>query len=210
MPSHDCRWGLYLISDDASLLDGSFPALLDAALRAGLRVAQLRGKRVNENALLAMGREARRLTRRHGAALIVNDRVELAMRLEADGVHLGQGDTPPAEARRILGPGAVIGFSTHNREQVEAAQGQPVDYIGVGPVFATSTKEQADPVVGLDLVHWAVGRSRVPVVAIGGISLENLDAVLATGTPNVAVISAITRAADPAASVAEFLRRVCS
>ena len=210
MPSDRCHWGLYLISDDASLLDGSFLTLLDAALRAGLRVAQLRGKRVPEETLLEAGREARRLTRRQGAALIVNDSPELARRLDADGVHLGQGDLAPAEARRLLGPGAIIGFSTHTREQVAAAQREPVDYIGVGPVFATATKEGADPVVGPDLVRWAVASSRVPVVAIGGIALGNLDSVLATAVPNVAVISAITRAADPAAAAREFLRRIAA
>ena len=171
-------------------------------------MAQLRGKRVDEDVLAVVGREARRLTRLYGAALIVNDSVELARQLEADGVHLGQSDTAPAEARRILGPDAVIGFSTHSRAQIEAAQNQPVDYIGVGPIFATSTKEQADPVVGPELLRWAVAHRRVPTVAIGGITLENLDAVLATGTPNVAVVSAISRAADPAAAMAEFLKRV--
>ena len=201
-------WGFYLISCETMLRGGTFLPLLSEALAAGLRVAQLRAKSsLDEDELLRVGREARRLTRATGAALIINDRVDMARDLDADGAHVGQEDLPPAEARRILGEGRLLGLSTHSREQVLRAQREPVDYIGFGPVFPTTTKENPSPVTGLENLAWAVRTSRLPVVAIGGITLENVDAVLASGARSVAVISAVSRAADPAEAVRAFLSR---
>ena len=201
-------WGLYLISCETMLRQSSFLPFLEKALRAGVRAVQLRAKNaLDEDELLRIGREARRLTREAGAAFIVNDRVDLAMQLDADGAHVGQDDLSPAEARRILGAGKLLGLSTHSREQVLRAQREPVDYIGFGPVFPTMTKENPSPVTGLPNLAWAVRNSRLPVVAIGGITLENVDDVLAAGARNVAVISAVSQAPDPVEAVRAFLSR---
>lgn len=197
----DC--GVYLISDEAMVLNGGFLPLLEKALAAGLRVAQLRAKNLPEDKLLELGREAVRLTRGAGALLILNDRPELAREMDADGAHVGQEDMAPSDARRVLGTGRILGLSTHDRAQVEAAQGEPVDYIGFGPVFPTSTKENPSPVTGLKSLAWAVRFSRLPVVAIGGIAEEKLGLVLRAGCRNAAVISAVSRSGDP---VGAFLR----
>src|SRR5262249_2887900 len=122
------------------------------------------------------------------ARIIVNDRVDVALLSGAAGVHLGQTDLPPAAARRILGPERIIGFSTHNLEQAIEADGLPVDYIGVGPVFATSTKENPDPVVGMEALAQICGSVRKPVVAVGGITLASAGNVLAAGAHSVAII----------------------
>jgi thiamine-phosphate pyrophosphorylase len=200
--------GLYLISDETMLASGSFLPFLEEALAAGLRIVQLRAKTMPHAALCAVGAEVRRLTRAHGATFIVNDLPEVALELDADGVHLGQDDPPPAEARRLLGPDRLIGLSTHNREQIARANREPVDYIGVGPVFATRTKANPDPTVGLELLRWANTEGTLPTVAIGGITLETLDPVLATGAASLAVIAAIGRAPNPAQATREFLHRI--
>ena len=208
MTESACSWGFYLISCETMLRERSFLPFLEKALRAGVRGVQLRAKNaLDEDELLRIGREARRLTREAGAAFIVNDRVDLAMQLDADGAHVGQDDLSPAEARRILGAGKLLGLSTHSREQLLRAQREPVDYIGFGPVFPTMTKENPSPVTGLPNLAWAVRNSRLPVVAIGGITLENVDDVLAAGARNVAVISAVSQAPDPVEAVRAFLSR---
>ena len=202
--------GLYLISDEGMIRRGAFIPFLEQALAAGLKTVQLRAKSLDPPTLEHTGTEMRRLTRRCAATFIVNDDPELAVRLEADGVHVGSGDASPEKARAILGPGRIVGLSTHNRDQVADAQSRPVDYIGVGPVFTTGSKAAPDPVVGVDFLASARSHSRLPVVAIGGITLENLEDVLQAGVHGVAVISAIVRAADPLGAVREFLERIAA
>jgi thiamine-phosphate pyrophosphorylase len=206
----DPQWGLYLVTCEAMLADGTLLPFLDNALAAGVRIVQLRSKLASMEQLRAAGAEIRRLTRAHNSLFIVNDHVDLAAELEADGVHLGQTDTLPEEARRILGPNAIVGLSTHNENQILEAADRPVDYIGVGPVFATTTKTDAEPQVGTALVRWARARSACPFVAIGGITLQNVAEVLQAGARDVAVISAISRSADPVGATREFLRRIRS
>ena len=149
---------------------------------------------------------ALRRAREHGVRVLINDRVDIAMLTRADGVHLGQDDLPPPEARKLLGSDAVIGFSTHTIEQVEAAAREPIDYVAFGPVFSTSTKKNPDPVVGLDLLREAkrvVGD--VPLVAIGGIDAGNMASVLAAGADSVAMISELYRGASIASHYRELL-----
>lgn len=190
-------WGLYLISDEAQLRDRSFLAVLDAALDAGLKIVQLRAKTLTPDAWQTLAADVRERTRRAGALMIVNDRPELAVALDADGVHIGQNDMPAEQARKIIGPDRVLGYSTHNPSQIKAAAELPVDYIGIGPIYETVTKEQADPAVGLELLRWAAANSPHPFVAIGGINEERLDEVVKAGAQNVAVISAIAKAENP-------------
>ena len=158
----------------------------------GARLVQLREKALPPRALYAEVFEALKVARSFGARLIVNDRVDVALAAGADGVHLGQDDVPPGAARALLGEGKVVGFSTHNLGQAVDAARLPVDYIAVGPVFNTSSKENPDPVVGLE----GVGRVReaigdVPLVAIGGITAETAPSVLEAGADSVAVIGAL-------------------
>jgi thiamine-phosphate pyrophosphorylase len=135
--------------------------------------------------------------------------VDVAAICGAGGVHVGQEDLPPADARALLGPGAIVGFSTHSPAQVAAALGQPISYVAVGPVFGTQTKATGYDAVGLDLVaHAARQAGRRPVVAIGGITIDNAADVLAAGATQVAVISDLLKTGDPAARVREYLRRL--
>jgi thiamine-phosphate pyrophosphorylase len=136
---------------------------------------------------------------------IVNDRADVAALSGADGVHLGQDDLPPVAARALLGEEKLIGYSTHNREQVARAEKLQIDYIAIGPVFQTGTKENPDPVVGMEMVRRVRGLTAMPLVAIGGITLENAPSVLASGADAVAVISDLTRDSQVAERVRGFL-----
>ena len=151
---------------------------------------QLREKHLSPREFYAEAEAALRVACERGVRLIINDRVDIALALRADGVHLGQDDLEPEAARHLLGEDAIIGFSTHNIEQAREAARLPVDYIAIGPIYATSTKENPDPVVGLDglrRVREAVGLK--PLVAIGGITRENARDVIEAGADSVAVIS---------------------
>ena len=203
---------LYPILDAAFLpatLDQRHEALSQLAQglsEAGVEILQYRNKQGSEAEIL---RDAKSL---HSAAspklnVILNDFLHLAVRARFDGVHVGQLDAPPREARSLLGSDAIIGISTHNEVQVRAADLEPVDYIAIGPVFATSSKQNPDPVVGLDGVRLARRLTKKPLVAIGGIALENAPSVWAAGADAVAVISAIFSAGeDPAKLAGDFLR----
>jgi thiamine-phosphate pyrophosphorylase len=169
-------------------------------IEGGAGLIQLREKRLSPREFYAEAEEALKVARAGGAKLIVNDRADIALALGADGVHLGQDDMPPEAARALLGGGAVVGFSTHSVEQAVAAARLPVDYVAVGPIFETKSKERPDPRVGLEglrRVREAVGVS-VKLVAIGGVTRENAPSVLAAGADSVAVISALLRPGDPA------------
>lgn len=158
----------------------------------GATFIQLRDKHLSPREFYLEAEEALRTGRSRGARLIINDRVDIALALSADGVHLGQNDLPPAAARELLGARSIIGFSTHNVEQAREAAGLPVDYLAIGPIFPTSSKDNPEPVVGLEglrLVREIVGD--IPLVAIGGIDLENIGEVLKAGADAVAVISCL-------------------
>jgi thiamine-phosphate pyrophosphorylase len=163
-----------------------------AFARAGAAIVQLREKNMSPRQFFEAAREAIRVAHEHGVRIIINDRVDLALALGADGAHLGENDLPPAAARAILGPNAIIGFSTHSVEQAVDAISLPVDYIAIGPVFATRTKENPDDVVGIDgvkAVRAAIGE--FPLVAIGGIDLSSVHAVIAAGADSAAIVSAL-------------------
>lgn len=158
-------------------------------LEGGARLIQLRDKDASAKELLEAARDCLKLTREAGATLIVNDRIDVALTADADGVHLGQDDLTVEEARDILGEKKIIGLSTHSIDQFMAAMETSADYIAVGPVYATKTKENADPVVGLELVREAKRLADRPLVAIGGITVESAPEVLFAGADSVAVIS---------------------
>jgi len=176
--------------------------LLRPALQSGVDVVQLREKAGDEREIVRAGRVFRRLCDAYDALFIVNDRPDLAVACAADGVHLGQDDTPPEVARGMVGADTLIGLSTHSPAQVDAVAG--VDYFCVGPVFATPTKPEYEP-AGLDLVRYAARVARVPFFAIGGIDRGNVAEVVRAGAQAVVVVRAIRDAPD-AGEAARALR----
>ena len=180
--------------------------MLDAFLAGGARLIQLRDKTPSSASRLALADAAVARTRPAGALLIVNDRADIAAMSGADGVHVGQEDLGVAEARALVGPGAMVGISTHDAAQVDAAAKTDATYIAVGPIYGTATKETGYTARGLDLVAYAARQQR-PVVAIGGITLERAPEVIAAGAASVAVISDLLRE-DPAEMVRRFRRRL--
>ena len=158
----------------------------------GATLIQLREKTEPPAKFYAEAKMALDIARERGVKIIINDRVDIALALRADGVHLGQEDLPPDAARRILGPDALIGFSTHNLEQAKLAAHMPVDYVAIGPIFPTATKKSENPPVGLEglrLLRQTLGS--IPIVAIGGITAQNIGFVLEAGADAAAVISDI-------------------
>ncbi len=197
---------LYPIIDPAGHPERTHVALAEALLAAGIRFLQLRAKHTASGAFAALARAVKERTDRAGAALIINDRADIARLVDAAGVHLGQDDLPPAEARAILGPDKVIGFSTHSAAQADAAvRAGGIDYLAFGPVFPTRSKDNPDPVQDLDGLRAVRRRCPLPLVAIGGITTETVAAVLAIGADAVALIGAIAHAADPAAATRALL-----
>jgi thiamine-phosphate pyrophosphorylase len=178
-------------------------AVLAAFLAGGATFLQLRDKTAATGAALALADAVVARAHAAGARVIVNDRADLARLSGADGVHVGQDDLPVDDVRRIVGPDAIVGLSTHNEAQIAAAVRTSATYIAVGPIYGTATKDTGYSARGLDLVRVAA-RSRLPVVAIGGITLERAPEVLAAGAASVAVISDLLRE-DPAAMVRAFL-----
>ena len=161
-------------------------------VRAGATVVQLRAKHLNSRELYDAAMSLGEIVKDTRTTLLVNDRVDIALAADSHGVHLGQDDLHPSDAREILGPNAVIGFSTHNLEQIAEAARLPLDYIAFGPVFETSTKENPDPVVGTDLLVKAVAAAgSIPVVAIGGIGPENVSEIAPAGASAAAVIGSL-------------------
>jgi len=187
------------------------PALADAYLAGGARFLQIRAKRSASGAFLQMCEEVVASSRRAGATVIVNDRADIATLSHADGVHLGQDDLDPADARRILGGFATIGLSTHSLDQARAAARAPINYIAVGPVFGTSTKATGYHAVGTALVSDVREMldkegMDLPIVAIGGITLERAPDVIRAGAASVAIISDLLSGGDPAVRVRQFLK----
>ena len=193
---------IYPIVDSGLVPPGRIADVVAALARAGARLIQLRGKGLADGVLLRAARDAVAAAHAGGALLVVNDRPDVARIAGADGVHVGQDDLAPEEARRVLGPGAVVGVSTHDLAQALAAGATGADYVAVGPVYATSTKERPDPVVGLALVRAARAALAGPLVAIGGITAANAGAVAGAGADGLAVVSAVCGAPDPGAAFA--------
>jgi len=201
---------LYVVCDaDACARAGT--TVVDFAtvcLEGGARLFQLRAKHASGRWLFETASELATLARSAGAIFIVNDRADVARLAGAGGVHVGQDDLAPAMVRPLVGSDAIIGRSTHTIDQIESALEEPVDYLAIGPVFPTSTKEAADRPVGLGGVRAAAARAAargLPVVAIGGVTLERAPAIVDAGASAVAVISDLLAGGDPAVRVREYL-----
>ena len=184
--------GLYVITD--ALRGGGHLPIARASLAGGAKIIQLRDKNTPLPQLLPLAREMRRLTRQYGALLMVNDRADLALCIEADGVHLGPDDLPVKAVRHVLGPHRIIGASCGTQEEALAAWRDGADYIGCGAVFGTQTKSDAGDAIGLNALREIAGATPLPVAAIGGVSMENIASTRQSGATMAAVITAITNA----------------
>jgi len=198
---------LYVILDRSVARGRGLPALLDAVLAGGCRLVQLREKTLPPAELYPLAEALRRRCKEMGALFIVNDRADLALALDADGLHVGQDDLPAAAARRLLRPGMILGVSTHDAGQAGRALADGADYIAVGSMFPTGTKPGFQ-LVGPELIRRIRPEVPVPIVGIGGITEDRAEAVIAAGADAVAVISAVCAAADPEAATRRFLERL--
>jgi thiamine-phosphate pyrophosphorylase len=182
---------------DAGRLHGRDAAfVVDTLARAGARLIQLRVKGLPDRPWLALARAAQAAATASGAHLVVNDRADIARIVRAAGLHVGQDDLAGADARRVVGPDVLLGVSTHDLDQLAKAARGPVDYVAIGPVFPTRTKDNPDPVVGLEMVRRARAATSRPLVAIGGITRANARGVVEAGADGVAVISDLLDAPD--------------
>lgn len=179
---------VYFITD-VSITGLSHAEQVSRLINGGAKLIQLREKQLSPRDFFMQADEAIKVARAHSVRIVINDRVDIALALKADGVHLGQDDMPPQAARAILGSQALIGFSTHNLSQALEARNSPVDYLAVGPIFVTSSKAKPDPVVGLEGLRRIREAIRdFPLIAIGGITAENIQETLEAGATSTAVI----------------------
>jgi thiamine-phosphate pyrophosphorylase len=198
---------LYVILDRSASRGRDLEEILDATIAGGCRLIQLREKEWPSGRLLPLAERLCDRCRRAGVTFIVNDRVDLALAVGADGVHLGQDDLPVRAARPLLRPGMVLGRSTHSVAQASEAQSDGADYIAVGSMFPTQTKPDFE-LVGPELVRAVRPVARAPLIGIGGITRDNVAQVIRAGADGVAVISAVCGASDPAAVTREFLAAI--
>ncbi len=170
--------------------------MVEAAIRGGVTVVQYREKAASTRRMIAEARELRQLCRAAGVPFIVNDRIDVALAVDADGVHVGQDDMPAPLARRLIGKGRILGVSAGNVDEARRAEEEGADYIGASPVFATPTKPDAPAPMGVEGLRKLAGAVSIPVVAIGGMNAQNARAVMLAGAAGLAVVSAIVGAQD--------------
>lgn len=201
-------YSLYLVTDTALCASRGVPETARLAVAGGATVVQVREKSASTPEFIALAKAVKQALAGTRARLIINDNLDVALAVQADGVHIGQSDTPYAEARRILGREAIIGLSVENMEQVAQAQTWDVDYLGVSPVFETPTKTDTAPAWGLDGLRRLRSATSLPLVGIGGIGPGNAADVIRAGADGVAVVSAICAAPDPEAAARRLLAQV--
>lgn len=201
-------WSLYLVTDRPLSLGRPLEEIVGAAVDGGVTAVQLREKECSTREFVALARKLRALLAPRGIPLLINDRIDVALAAHADGVHIGQTDMPYPDARRLLGPDALIGLSVETAEQATEAAAWDCDYLGVGPLFATATKPDAAPAWGLGRFTALRTTSRHKLVAIGGLNSSNAAAVTAAGADGIAVVSAICSAPDPRAAAAGLRRLI--
>jgi thiamine-phosphate pyrophosphorylase len=195
---------VYLVTSRTMSPNHTTPEIISAALSAGIRLIQLREKNLDEQNLLALAKEARSLTSRANALLIINDNLEIALASNADGVHLGRDDLPLAKARQQA-PDLIIGASTHSVAEAVQAQQQGASYINIGPVFPTQTKTWTSEFLGLQGIKEISQAVSIPFTVMGGIKKEHIPSLIAAGTHTIAVITAITADDDPKSAAHELL-----
>lgn len=200
-------FNLYLITDRQQASGGNLLWAVERALAGGVRAVQLREKDLPAGELYRLAQQMRLLTRRFGAQLLINDRIDIALAVEADGVHLGGGSLPVAAARRLLGEKRLIGVSTHTVAEVGFASAAGADFVTFGPVFFTPAKAAYGAPVGLEQLRQAAAATSIPVFALGGVKIDHLPQIVSTGAAGIACISAILAVADPAAAAGKFIEK---
>ncbi|MFI3267295.1 MAG: thiamine phosphate synthase [Rikenellaceae bacterium] len=200
------NFGLYVIITKPTL---NYREIAEICVAKEVKMLQLREKHFNDKELLKVAREIASITKGTATNFIVNDRVDIALLSDADGVHLGQDDLSITEARKILGNDKIIGLSTHSIKQAQEALIEKPDYIGFGPIYATPTKEIADPVVGTNLLNEVMQFADVPVVAIGGIDENNIKVVIGAGAKNVCAVRFLMNTSELASRI-DFLNDLIS
>ena len=195
---------VYLVTDRLAAKGRDAKSVIAAALKGGVTMIQVREKEASARDFIAFAKAVKELSAPYGVPVVINDRVDVAVAADADGVHLGQSDIPCEVARKMLGKGSIIGLSVENLSQIPPANSLAVDYIGVSPVFATPTKTDTAEPFGLAGLLQAVKLSGHPVVAIGGVNIETSPGILACGVDGLAVVSAIMGADDPRRATSEL------
>ena len=200
--------GLYVILDPAVLPARPLAEVLTRSASAGAKIFQYRNKTGSMKEAYAEALPLRRLARELGVLFILNDRADLALAIDADGVHLGQDDLPYLDARKVMGPQKLIGLSTHNSEQVREAERLRPDYIGFGPIYKPGSKQNHDPVVGVEGLSAIRPLTSLPIFAIGGITVNHVGDVIRAGANGVAIISAILNAPDVTRATEELISQL--
>lgn len=204
----DLRLEVYLVTDRDLAKGRSLDWVVEEALKGGVDIVQLREKDMETAGFMEEAQRIKAITDRYGKTLLINDRIDVALAVGADGVHIGQSDMPYHDARRLLGPGAVIGLSVESYAQAREANDMDVDYIAVSPVYRTPTKEELTEELGLEGVRKITGISRHKAVGIGSIKAYNAGEVITAGADGVAVVSGICSADDPQAAARELKKNV--
>lgn len=199
---------LYVITGEQFYPQREYLAVIEEAILGGADIVQLREKNKTKKELLEMAKKLKELCSKYHVPFIVNDHIDIALAVDADGIHLGQDDLPLSEARRILGSEKIIGISTHAIEEAIEAERNGADYIGVGPIYETKSKVDVVDPVGLSYIKEVVSQTTIPFVAIGGIKLHNLDEVLEAGAQRICVISAIVGAENVKEAASQFSSRI--
>jgi thiamine-phosphate pyrophosphorylase len=201
-------WRLCFIADTEALAGMDVLEVIGQAVAGGATIIQLRTQKRQTRRFLQIGMEASQFLRPPKVPLIINDRVDMALACEADGVHLGQEDMPLPCARKILGEKKLIGITASTPAEAMAAENEGADYVGVGPIFTTSSKEDLPPLLGLDGLREIRAKIKLPILAIGGINVANVGQVMAAGADGVAVISAIASAPNPRQAATELIEAI--
>lgn len=202
--------GLYLVTDSgiAHQAGHTLPFVVEEACRAGVRWVQLREKELSTRAFLELGVALKHITQAYGAKLIINDRVDIALAIDADGVHVGQDDMPYQLVRSLIGPDKIIGLSINNMAELEAAQGADLDYLGIATIFPTGTKQDTSSLLGLDGLRAICQQTNLPTFAIGGINATNIQSIRQTGASGAAVVSAICGQPSPYEASRELIKLI--
>jgi len=198
---------LYLVTDDQQDLE-TLKTVVTDAVAGGVTMVQVREKHGDVRAFIERALAVKAILQGTGVPLIINDRVDVALVVDADGVHLGQSDMPAETARRLIGKGKLLGLSVENEQQLMEAESLPVDYLGLSAIFATPTKSDTKKEWGIEGLRNTVAQSSFPIVAIGGINAANLDDIIATNVDGVALVSAICHAPNPKQAAMDLLRQM--
>ena len=201
-------FSLYLITDRRQIAERSLLAVVREALEGGVRAVQLREKEISGRELFMLAEELRNITREYGARLLINDRLDIALAVDADGVHLGAASLPVSTARRLLGPQRLIGYSAHALYEASQAAEEGADFVTFGPVFYTPSKARYGEPLGIELLRSACAALAIPVFALGGVKRENIAGIMAAKAHGIALISGIIAVADPKLEAASLIQTI--